>query len=247
MTDGASKLQLQHLSMRVPWHDDKWRGTICNHPAENASCLILKNVHQNRDDARETADASKSFEDLDQSDFPACIGERAGFMAPFAMWRKITHPHSTYSPPHKLFKPLFHKHAAYSADAIPFRWMLASNAQDIAEDHDVSIEPDLEDKAQEFMGFPTNWIEHGHNQRALLNTFLRSWPNVEPPYVHPTPLSCRFTEMLNTCQPFRLVAYYSNLDRRAIKACLPESIRESRWPGRVLKNEWPILPPRTPR
>ncbi len=192
MKDAASKLQLQHLSMRVPWHDDKWPGTICNHPAENASCLILKNVHQNRDDAREMADAGKSFEELEQSAFPACIGERAGFMAPSGMWRKITHPHSAYSPPHKLFKPLLHEHAAYSADAIPFRWMLATNAQDIAENHDISIEPELEDKAQELMGFPTNWIEHGHNQRALLNTFFSAIESQQSLcffYAKDTPLS----------------------------------------------------------
>lgn len=149
MIDSATKLPLRYLSLRVPWHDDnKWRGTICNHPTENVACLILKNVHQNRDDNREIDNAVKSVENLEQPDFPACIGERAGFMAPVVTWRKITHPHSAYSPPHKLFKSLIHKHAACSAEAIPFPWMLATNAQNIVEDYDIGIMSELEDRAQ---------------------------------------------------------------------------------------------------
>ncbi len=37
----ASQLPIQHLSVRVPWHDSAWNGTICQRPADNASCLIL--------------------------------------------------------------------------------------------------------------------------------------------------------------------------------------------------------------
>ena len=171
MIDAATKLPLQHLSLRVPWHDDKWRGTVCHHPAENAACLILKNIRQNRDDSKEMAKAGESFEDLEQADFPACIGERAGFMAPFEMQRVISHPHSAYSPPHEHFQPIIHKHTAYSADSIPFRWMLASSAFDIAEKYNVQLVPELEEKAEEMMEFPTNWLEDRHNQLAMLDTF----------------------------------------------------------------------------
>lgn len=171
MIDAASKLPLQHLSMRVPWHDDKWRGTICNHPAENAACLILKNVRKNRDDAKERSAAGKSFEELEQADFPACMGERAGFMAPFEMQRIISHPHAAYSQPHSLFKLIIHKHPAYSADSVPFRWMLASSAFEIAEKYNVQLVPELEEKAESLMGFPTNWLEDRRNQLAMLDTF----------------------------------------------------------------------------
>ena len=45
----------QHLSIRVPWHDHGWDGTICEHPDSNNSCLRLKNIYENRDDANECA------------------------------------------------------------------------------------------------------------------------------------------------------------------------------------------------
>lgn len=41
----------QHISIRVPWHDHGWNGTICQDPARNNSCLRLKNIYENRDDA----------------------------------------------------------------------------------------------------------------------------------------------------------------------------------------------------
>ena len=43
----------QHLSIRVPWHDHGWDGTVCEQPDSNISCLRLKNIYENRDDARE--------------------------------------------------------------------------------------------------------------------------------------------------------------------------------------------------
>jgi hypothetical protein len=33
-----------HLSVRVPWHDAGWRGTVCTDPAGNASCILLHNI-----------------------------------------------------------------------------------------------------------------------------------------------------------------------------------------------------------
>ena len=33
----------QHISVRVPWHDNGWNGTVCQFPGENNACLRLKN------------------------------------------------------------------------------------------------------------------------------------------------------------------------------------------------------------
>jgi hypothetical protein len=55
MIDPATKLSLRHLSVRVPCHDNGWNGTICERPIENADCLVLKNVHKNKDDASEAS------------------------------------------------------------------------------------------------------------------------------------------------------------------------------------------------
>lgn len=32
---------IKHLSIRVTWHDNKWNGTICQHPSQNAFCAPL--------------------------------------------------------------------------------------------------------------------------------------------------------------------------------------------------------------
>ncbi len=31
-----------HLSIRVPWHDARWAGTICTTPILNGACAKLK-------------------------------------------------------------------------------------------------------------------------------------------------------------------------------------------------------------
>jgi hypothetical protein len=33
---------VQHLTVRVAWHDRAWDGTVCDHPSENGFCLALK-------------------------------------------------------------------------------------------------------------------------------------------------------------------------------------------------------------
>jgi hypothetical protein len=53
MIDVASTLPLQHLSMRVPWHDDKWRGTICNRVAADRPALFVDTRGAERDPRRE--------------------------------------------------------------------------------------------------------------------------------------------------------------------------------------------------
>lgn len=32
----------QHISVRVPWHDHGWDGTVCAAPGSNTACLRLK-------------------------------------------------------------------------------------------------------------------------------------------------------------------------------------------------------------
>lgn len=40
--DRASpRIPLRHLSVRVPWHDAGWDGTVCRSPRQNSSCLAL--------------------------------------------------------------------------------------------------------------------------------------------------------------------------------------------------------------
>src|ERR1039457_7267228 len=91
------KYPLKHLSIRVPWHDNKWNGTICTNPKDNSACLNLKNCSLNRDDEREQESAGKSIKNLEENQYPTCVSERGTFMADFAFEKNIEHPYAELS------------------------------------------------------------------------------------------------------------------------------------------------------
>lgn len=37
---------MKHISIRVPWHDNKWNGTICQCPKNNPFCMMLHNISE---------------------------------------------------------------------------------------------------------------------------------------------------------------------------------------------------------
>ena len=166
-----SNYPLKHLSVRVPWHDNGWNGTVCNYPKNNGACLILKNCSKNRDDDEENAVAGKLLKDLDENQFPTCVGERGFFMANFGVERKITHPYSTFSPnSHGHLKPTTIHFPAYSIAAVPYFWTLKQNSKDLSErytlDFNEDNEPNLDLEGKD------NWVQEFGNQKALLNCFF---------------------------------------------------------------------------
>ncbi len=86
------KFPLRDLSIRVPWHYTGWDGRICAAPRLNGSCLKLKRIAEERDDAAEEVVAGRSFKDLPQARWPICVSERVGFMAPFEYTRIAPRP-----------------------------------------------------------------------------------------------------------------------------------------------------------
>jgi hypothetical protein len=99
-------LPLRHLSIRVPWHDSGWDGTVCQNPAGNMSCLVLKGIGPKRDDVQEMANRGKSLELLPEDQRPCCMNERGFFMAPFEVCRTKNHPYTETSPEtHGHFRP----------------------------------------------------------------------------------------------------------------------------------------------
>jgi len=121
---GNSKL-IKHLSIRVPWHDNGWDGSVCNKPLENDSCLRLKRIALTREDEKEEEVAGKSIEEIEKKYWPACIPERGTFMAPFEFEKDTSHPYAnTSKDTHGHLAPTRQRFPAYSAAAIPFRWMM---------------------------------------------------------------------------------------------------------------------------
>src|SRR5207249_1878128 len=93
-----SNFPVRHISIRVPWHDNRWSGTICQHPRDNTACIRLKNISDAKDDDKEERISGKSLKDLTPPEFPPCVKERATFMAPFALERFHEHPYAKTSP-----------------------------------------------------------------------------------------------------------------------------------------------------
>ena len=132
--------------------------------ANNTACLKLLNIAESKDEALEVELAGKSLRDIDPSRFPPCVKERGSFMAEFELERFHEHPYSqTANETHAHFRPTRLRYPAYSAAALPFRWMRKDfvlgdadkNVRGLVKDFpleevDASIEPEL--------GFRTGWI-----------------------------------------------------------------------------------------
>ena len=163
---------LRHVSIRVPWHDAGWTGAVCASPSENDACLVLSRIRRDRDDAAEARHSGEDWSRLSQGVLPPCVRERAGFMKAAEFSMPITHPYDGLSPVHSGLGTSTLRIPAYSAPCIPFRRMRREHAEEIAEETGVDYRPDLEDVANEQMPFTSGWVQHGHNQRALLDDFF---------------------------------------------------------------------------
>lgn len=159
---------LRHISIRVPWHDMGWDGRVCGAPRLNGSCLKLKRIAEDRDDAAEEAVAGKRLDELPQAQWPACAAERMGFMAPFEVTRMANHPYNRGpETSHGHFKPTPLRHPPYSAAVVPFAWMLREAMEALGEEHALDVQAEREPD----LGFKTQWVQEHLNQTALLNCF----------------------------------------------------------------------------
>ena len=173
MIEGARQLPTMHVSVRVPWHDNRWAGKVCANPRGNTSCLILPRVADARDDDFETRIAGEKW-DTEGVQLPACAAERGAFMAPFGYDRKVRHPYSrTDNPLYRHFRETRFRHPAFSAAAVPFAWMMKNTendngSPDPAETYRIDFQPALEPD----LNFETRWVQDRRNQLAMLDTFF---------------------------------------------------------------------------
>ena len=83
MIAGARRLPTQHLSIRVPWHDSGWNGTVCAKPSSNTACRSLARIAEYKDDAAENEVAQsrpidlETFEALEEALLLADVGVAA--------------------------------------------------------------------------------------------------------------------------------------------------------------------------
>ncbi len=158
----------KHMSIRVPWHDSKWTGGICEHPRTNAACLALDRIRDEKDDDAEERHGGKLLSEIDPDEWPICVSERGTFMAPFEFIRTVTHPYRTTSPLHNHILPTPFRHPQYSAPALPFRWMRKKFAWQLAEELGLECSEEWEPE----LPFETAWVQDYRNQKALLDHFF---------------------------------------------------------------------------
>jgi hypothetical protein len=173
----APSFPLRHISIRVPWHDAGWNGTVCKFPTHNTACLKLANIADSKDEAREEKLKSQSLRDIDPKEYPPCVKERGTFMAPFALDRFHQHPYfKTSSDTHSHFKPTRLHYPPYAAAGLPFRWtnkefVWGNQEKDIrglVSDFPLS---DVDENHEPKLKFNTNWVQDHRNHRALFDCF----------------------------------------------------------------------------
>lgn len=170
---GETPAPIEHISVRVPWHDNGWRGTLCADPQGNGTCVLLKNIGQRRRDEHEQRHAGRDIADLPLEEAPPCVSERATFMSPRVIPFQRVHPFAQTNPAFAAFQPTPQPIPPYSVQAIPFLWMSRSGAQVIDEERRVGLRPELEEQVDAITNWKSAaWVMHGDNQRALLDAFF---------------------------------------------------------------------------
>lgn len=186
-------LPFQHLSIRVPWHDTGWTGSICASPLDNASCLRLGRIASERKDEVEVATAGTPWRDLPVENLPPCAAERAGFMSETARTVTKRHPYASWNDVYRRFLPTSFDLPPFSADCVPFRWMLRESAVELADGLQLGYQTELEDAVDiEAELGQTTWVQHAENQQLLLDTFfsaIREETSLAFIYAKETPLT----------------------------------------------------------
>lgn len=172
----------QHISVRVPWHDHGWDGTVCSSPEYNTSCLRLKNSFENKDDTAECAVCGKCMAGIEDQ-FP-CVSEGAAFMSATVLHTTQIHPYKKNNPEtHGHFLPTEVTYPAYSLPGRPYRWMRkeniagSKNVIGLQEVYGIPYNKAIEPTFTWMHNNDEGWIQEADNHKAVFNEFYH---DVEP-------------------------------------------------------------------
>lgn len=166
------RIPSRHLSVRVPWHDGGWGGTVCSQPRDNGSCLVLQRIHAERIDDEEEQRAGQSWHELKPAELPPCCRERGGFMAPQSHIIELRPAYKLTNKAHAHLELVRVTVPPYTAPCVPYNWLLLDSAGEKSEQYELPFQSELEERAHEVLGFKADWVQSGHNQRVLLDSFF---------------------------------------------------------------------------
>ena len=162
---------MKHISIRVPWHDNNWNGSVCNCPQNNPFCMMLRNISLAKDAKLEQKQAGISWSQFTADLLPACKGENGGFMNEKAFNRVFKHVYSwNKSYPHYFLKPTQITVPPYTVFGVPFRYM----SKDASEELDLKYPNFAKDETAPFR---TGWTYGSQRQFDILNWFSS---NIQP-------------------------------------------------------------------
>ena len=155
---------MKHISIRVPWHDNKWNGTICQCPKNNPFCMMLHNISERKDKNKEETYARKDWNSLKQDQLPACVGENGGFMNEKPYKRIFKHVYAFGETPHTKLLPTTVELQPYSCYGIPFRYLSKDFQEKLNHKY-----PNMSN--DETAPFTTPWVYGRERQFEILNYF----------------------------------------------------------------------------
>lgn len=132
---------------------------------------MLDRVREERNDAQEDALRGKDWSELEFDQLPPCKAESGGFMNGLPWRRHFKHPYATSdacSSTHGSLRPRALEVPAYSAIAVPFRWMLKGQQSQIDEKLPEPLPNDIKDPFKK----PSPWVFGKDRQCALSNHFF---------------------------------------------------------------------------
>lgn len=158
----------QHISIRVPWHDHGWDGTVCLDPEMNNACLRLKGIAESRDDKAEAAICGQCM--ANHMDALPCVSEGAAFLSPQEMMKTTVHPYKkSNASTHGHFLPTEVIYPAYSFPARPFAWLMRENIEMWKDAYQIDYRPEREP----VLKFNTMWVQDAENHKAIFDYFYR--------------------------------------------------------------------------
>lgn len=168
----------QHISVRVPWHDHGWDGTVCTSPEYNTSCLRLKNIFENKDDVKECAICGQCMAGAEEQ-LP-CISEGAAFMSSVGLHKEQIHPYKKNNPnTHGHFMPTDVVYPPFSLPGRPYRWMRKEivtgnkNTVGLKDIYGIDYDPSIEPTFEWMKNNQEGWVQEADNHRAIFDEFYR--------------------------------------------------------------------------
>lgn len=156
-----------HLSSRIVWHDRAWDGCICDHPSENAYCIVQQHIRE------ALADPKKLEREVHAAGLP--LAELNGWQPPCSRdpiaFSPIGYTITHHDPlDFRQLPSTTEEIPPYSVCSSPYRWMREENFRQISEDEHLDIRGPDDPKKQ------GGWVFEPDRQLALLTNF---WGRLE--------------------------------------------------------------------